>query len=182
MDTRQEVKRTEYTRNETRGGLLPTIDFQAAYQRAIELQTIRMNMGGQSQSLKMGSDNTWNLGFSAQMPLVAPTLWKAISITKTQILTALESARSSRLDLVNEINKSYYSLLLAIASREVIQQNYDRAVLNAEIYAKQFQAGTASEYDLLRSSVQVTNIEPELLQADISVRQCKLALIVLMGI
>lgn len=177
-----EVKRTEYARRETMGGLFPTIDFQAAYQRAIELQTIRMNMGGQSQSLKMGSDNTWNLGFSASLPIVAPTLWKAISINKTQILASLESARSSRLDLINEINKSYYSLLLAIASREVINQNYERAKLNAEIYEKQFKAGTASEYDVLRSSVQVTNIEPELLQADISVRQCKLALVVLMGI
>lgn len=177
-----EVKRMEYAKKETQGGLYPTIDFQAAYQRAIELQTIRMNMGGQSQSLKMGSDNTWNLGFSAQMPLVAPTLWKAISISKTQILAQLESARASRLDLINEINKSYYSLLLAIASREVIQQNYDRAKLNADIYKKQFEAGTASEYDVLRSSVQVTNIEPELLQADISVKQCELALKVLMGI
>lgn len=177
-----EVKRTEYARRETEGGLYPTIDFQTAYQRSIELQTIRMDMGGQSTKLKMGSDNTWNLGFSAQMPLVAPSLWKAISINKTQILASLESARASRLDLVNQVNKSYYALLLAIASRDLIRQNYDRARLNAEIYEKQFKAGTASEYDVLRSSVQVTNIEPELLQADISVRQCKLALIVLMGI
>ncbi|MDE6272601.1 MAG: TolC family protein [Muribaculaceae bacterium] len=178
----REVQRMEYARKEAQGGLFPTIDFQAAYQRSIELQTIRMNMGGQSQSLKMGSDNSWNLGFNASMPLVAPTLWKAISISKTQILAQMESARASRLDLINEINKSYYSLLLAHASREVIKKNYDRAKLNADIYKKQFEAGTASEYDVLRSSVQVTNIEPELLQADISVRQCELALKVLMGI
>ncbi|MDE6235466.1 MAG: TolC family protein [Muribaculaceae bacterium] len=177
-----EVKRMEYAKKETQGGLFPTIDFQAAYQRSIELQTIHMNMGGQDQSFKMGSDNTWNLGFNAQLPIIAPTLWKAISISKTQILAQLESARASRLDLINEINKSYYALLLSIASRDVLQQNYDRAKLNADIYKKQFEAGTASEYDVLRSSVQVTNIEPELLQADISVRQCQLALKVLMGI
>lgn len=177
-----EVSRTEYARKETQGGLFPTIDFQAAYQRSIELQTIQMDMGGQNTKLKMGSDNTWNLGFSAQLPIIAPTLWKAISINKSQILASLESARASRLDLINEINKSYYALLLAIASRDVIKQNYDRAKLNADIYEKQFLAGTASEYDVLRSSVQVTNIEPELLQADIAVRQCKLGLIVLMGI
>lgn len=177
-----EVKRLEYAKKETQGGLLPTIDFQAAYQRSIELQTIRMDMGGQSQSLKMGSDNTWNLGFQAQMPLVAPTLWKAISINKTQILAQLESARASRLDLVHQINQSYYALLLAKASRDVIQKNYDRALFNADLYKKQFAAGTASEYDVLRSSVQVTNLEPDLLQADISIKQCKLALKVLMGL
>ncbi len=176
-----EVKRMEYARNESRAGLYPTIDFQAAYQRAIELQTISMNMGGKPQSLKMGSDNTWNLGFNAQMPLVAPTLWKAISISKSQILAQLETARGSRLDMIHQVNQAYYSLLLAIASKEVIRSNYDRALLNADIYKKQFEAGTASEYDVLRSSVQVTNIEPELLQADIAVKQCELALKVLMS-
>ncbi len=177
-----EVKKVYYPKKETLAGAFPSIDFSGAYQRSIELQTIRMNMGGQSQSLKMGSDNTWNMGFSASMPLIAPTLWKAISISDTQILANLESARASRLDLVNNVNKAYYALMLAISSHEVVKQNYDIAVMNAEIYEKQHKAGTASEYDVLRSSVQVKNIEPELLQADIAIRQCSLQLKVLMGI
>ncbi len=177
-----EVKKVDYSKKEVLASLFPSIDFSAAYQRAIELQTIRMNMGGQSQSLKMGSDNTWNMGFSASLPVIAPTLWKSINISDTQILASLESARSSRLDLVNNVNKAYYALMLAIASKEVVKENYDIAVLNAGVYEKQFKAGTASEYDVLRSSVQVKNLEPELLQSDIAVRQCQLQLKVLMGI
>ncbi|MDE5552460.1 MAG: TolC family protein [Muribaculaceae bacterium] len=177
-----EVKRMEYAKRESQSGLYPTIDFQAAYQRSIELQTIRMDMGGQSQNLKMGSDNTWNMGFTASLPIIAPQLWKSINISQTQILSAMEAARASRLELVNQVNKAYYSLLLAVASREVVQQNYDIAKFNADLFEKQFAAGTASEYDVLRSSVQVKNIEPELLQADIAVRQCKLQLVVLMGV
>ncbi len=177
-----EVKKVNYAKKETLASVFPSIDFSGNYQRSIELQTIRMNMGGQSQSLKMGSDNSWNFGFSASMPLIAPTLWKAISISDTQILANLESARASRLDLINNVNKAYYALMLAKASHEVVKQNYDVAVMNAEIYEKQHKAGTASEYDVLRSSVQVKNIEPELLQADIAIRQCSLQLKVLMGI
>lgn len=177
-----EVKKVDYAKKEVLAGLFPKIDFSANYQRSIELQTIRMNMGGESQNLKMGSDNTWNMGFSASMPLIAPTLWKSISISDTQILANLESARASKLDLVNNVNKAYYALLLAEASHKVVKENYDIAVMNASIYEKQFKAGTASEYDVLRSSVQVKNIEPELLQADIAIKQCKLQLKVLMGI
>ena len=177
-----EVKKTDYSRKEVLAGVFPSIDFSAAYQRAIELQTIRMDMGGQSQSFKMGSDNTWNMGFSASLPLIAPTLWKTISISDSQILSALEDARASRLDLVNNVNKAYYALMLAISSHKVISQNYDIALFNAEIYKKQFENGTASEYDVLRSSVQVKNIEPELLQADIAIKQCQLQLKVLMGV
>lgn len=176
-----EVKRMDYSKKEVLANLFPTIDFSASYQRTIDLQTIRMNMGGESQNLKMGSDNMWNFGFSAAMPLVNAALWKSINISDSQILSTLESARASRLDMVNNVNKAYYALLLAIASREVIRQNYDVAKMNADIFSKQFEQGTASEYDVLRSSVQVKNVEPELLQADISVKQCQLQLKVLMG-
>lgn len=177
-----EVQRVNYSKRETIGNLLPQIGFSLAYQRSIELQTIRMNLGGESQKLKMGSDNSWNTGFSLSLPLIAPTLWKSISITDTQIAQSVEAARSSRLELINQVNKAYYSLMLAIASRDVIKENYDIAKFNADIYRKQFQQGTASEYDVLRSEVQVKNIEPSLLDADIAVKQCQLQLNVLMGI
>lgn len=177
-----EIRRVDYSKKETLAALFPQIDFSASYQRTIELQTIRMNMGGQSQSLKMGSDNMWNFGFQASLPIVAPTLWKSIQMSDTQILAMAESARTSRINMIDQVNQAYYGLLLAIASHKVIEDNYELAKFNAELYEKQFQAGTATEYDVLRSSVQVKTIEPELLQADIAVKQCKLALKVLMGI
>ncbi len=177
-----EIKKTDYSKKEVLANLFPSIDFTGAYQRTIELQSMSMSMGGMSQTIKMGTDNNWNLGLSASMPLINASLWKSIGISDIQILQSLESARASRLDLVNNVNKAYYALLLAIDSRNVIRQNYDLAKLNAEIYERQFKAGTASEYDMLRSQVQVTNVEPELLQADIAVRQCQLQLAILMGI
>lgn len=177
-----EIKRMDYSKKEVLAQLFPAIDFSGAYQRTIRLQTINMNMGGQTQSLKMGSDNTWNFGFSASMPLVAPALWKSIKISDMQILANAEAARASRLDLVNNINKAYYSLLLAKASYQVVKQNYDIALFNADLFKKKFDQGTASEYDVLRSSVQVKNVEPQLLETEISVRQCKLNLKILMGI
>ncbi len=177
-----EVTRADYSRKEVLASLFPTIDFSGAYQRTIKLQTMRMDFGGQSQTIKVGSDNMWNFGFSAQLPIVAPSLWKSISIADTQILASLEQSRSSKLDLVNQVSKAYYALMLAVASRDVIRENYELAVFNADLYEKQFAAGTASEYDVLRSSVQVKNVEPELLQADIAIRQCQLQLNVLLGI
>lgn len=177
-----EVKKMDYAKKEVIGSLFPSIDFSLSYQRSIELQSMSMNMGGQTNTIKMGTDNNWNTGFSASMPIVNASLWKSIQISDTQILATLEQARGSRIDLINNINKAYYALLLAIESRDVVKQNYDIAKMNADIFKKQFEQGTASEYDVLRSSVQVTNIEPELLQADIAIRQCQLQLKVLMGI
>ena len=177
-----EVKRMDYSKREVLGSLFPNIDFSGAYQRTIDLQTMRMDLGGQSQSLKVGTQNTWNFGFTASMPIISPALWKSIQISDVQILASLESARASKLDLIDQVNKAYYALLLAIASRDVLQANYDIAKFNADLYRQQFDFGTASEYDVLRSTVAMKNIEPELLQADIAIKQCKLQLKVLMGI
>ena len=47
------------------------------------------------------------------------------------------------------VNSAYYTLMLALASKDVLQQNYDNAKFNAEMYEKKFKVGTASEYDVL---------------------------------
>ena len=177
-----EIQRMDLSKLETRAALFPSVDFSGAYQRSLALQTISMNMGGQTQSIKMGSDNTWNFGFSATVPLFAPTLWKSLKISDTQILASYETARASRLNLVDQVNQAYYALMLAKASYEVLQANYELAKYNADIYSKQYSFGTATEYDVLRSQVAVTNLEPELLEAQIAIDRCRLQLRVLMSI
>lgn len=177
-----EITRADYSKRETLAQLFPNVDFTAAYQRAVELQTVTMNMGGQTQKLKMGSDNNWNFGFAASMPLVAPQLWKTLQISDLQILANAESARASRLDMTDQVNRAYYALLLAQASLNVVKQNYNQAVFNASIFRKRFLLGTATEYDTLRTAVNIRNIEPELLQADIAIRQARLQLKVLLNL
>ncbi|MBQ5723166.1 MAG: TolC family protein, partial [Muribaculaceae bacterium] len=95
-----ELKRVDYSKREVIASLFPAIDFSLAYQRAIELQTINMDMGAGPMEIKMGSDNTWNMGFTATLPIVSAQLWKSIQMSDTQILASVESARASRLDLI----------------------------------------------------------------------------------
>lgn len=177
-----EIQRADYSRKETLAQLLPNISFAGTYQRAVELQTVSMNMGGQNQKFKMGSDNNWNFGFSASLPLIAPQLWQSLRISDLQIAANAETARASRLDMTDQVNRAYYALLLARASELVIKQNYNQAVFNASIFRKRFMQGTATEYDTLRTAVQIRNIEPELLQADIAIRQASLQLKVLLNL
>lgn len=138
--------------------------------------------GGKNSGIKMGLDNSYQVGFSASLPLIAPQLWASLKLSDSQILQNVEAARASRLSLVNQVKSAYYTLLLAEDSHRVIQENYDNAVFNHKIYEKKFQVGTASEYEVLRSSVQVKNVEPELLQAEIAIKQARLQLAILMGV
>ncbi|MBR3951609.1 MAG: TolC family protein [Bacteroidaceae bacterium] len=135
-----------------------------------------------NEGFEVGLDNTYSMGFSASLPIIAPQLWKSVEITAIDVQNAMEAARSSRLSLINEVQKAYYNVLLCQDSYAVLRSQYDNAKLNAETYANQYKQGTASEYDVLRSEVAVRNIEPTLLQAENAVKLSKLQLKVLMGI
>ena len=131
--------------------------------------------------IKMGLDNSYTMGFSASMPLVAPQLWKTLKLSDTQILQTMEAARKSRLDMVNQVKTAYYSLLLAEDSYKVILESYENAKETHDIYTKKHQLGAASEYDVLRTSVAVKNIEPQLMQGEITIKQARLQLCLLMN-
>jgi len=198
-----EVERLDYSKREVIGQLLPTIDFGATYSRMLAKQVMYMNMDGfgdmggngndgaeensragekKDNGIKMGLDNSYSLGFQASLPLIAPQLWKSIGVSDTQILRSLESARQSRQSLVNQVKNAYYTLLLAQDSRKVIQESYDMAALTNRTYQQQREAGAASDYDVLRTSVAMKNIEPEIVQAYIAIKQARLQLLILMGI
>lgn len=201
-----EITRMDYSRKETMAQLFPTVNFGAQYNRMLAKQVMYMNFDGfgapgaggddpaeqpasrasgkdkGDDGIKMGLDNSWSLGFNASVPLIAPQLWQSLKLSDSQILQAVETARSSRLSMVNAVKSAWYALLLAIDSRATIAESLDMARLTAEVYEKQYSLGTASQYDVLRTSVAVKNIEPELAQADISVNRARMQLAVLMGI
>lgn len=200
-----EIKRMDYSKKEIIGQLLPTVDFGATYNRMVAKQVMYLNMGNsnalggdetaendspdtdnttsdRSSGIKMGLDNSYSLGFQLTLPLIAPQLWKSITVSDSQIMRSFELAQQSKQNLVNQIKSAYYALLLAEDSKEVIQESYDMAKLTHEIYTKQYAVGAASDYDVLRTSVAMKNVEPELLQADIAVKQTHLQLLILMGV
>ena len=177
-----EIQRVNYALKEVKGQLLPEVTASGQYTRNLLLQTIYMDTGdGNSMGIKMGRDNTYAAGFSASVPIVVPQLWKSIKLNENQILQHIETARANKLSLVNQVKNAYYALLLAQDSKKVIEQNHSTAKTHADIYQKQFDLGTASEYDVLRANVAVTNLEPSILDAENSIELLKLQLKVLMG-
>ena len=173
-----EITRVSYSKNLTIAQLLPAVSFSGQFSRALALQTMYMD----SRAIKMGRDNTYSTGFTASVPLIAPQLWKSLKLNDNEISQNIEAARSSRLQMVNQVQKAYYALLLALDSHKVLLKNYETAKFNADIYKKKFDTGTASEYDVLRSSVQVKNLEPSLIEAENTIRRAQLQLLLLLGL
>lgn len=176
-----EITRVDYSRKETLGQLFPSINLAGQYTRNLSLQTMYMDTEAGTMAIKMGSDNNHSGGFQAQIPLVVPQLWKSIKLNENQILQNIEAARANKLSLVNQVEKTYYALLLAQDSKRVIEENHATAKLNADIFQKKYELGAASEYDVLRANVAVTNLEPSIVEAENTINALTLQLKVLMG-
>ncbi len=150
-------------------------------ENAESAQSASTGGGSGNSGIKMGLDNSYSVGFSAALPIIAPQLWKSLKLSDSQILQNVEAARQSRLSLINQVKTAYYTLLLAEDSHDVILESYENAKFNHDVYTKKYQVGAASEYDVLRSSVAMKNVEPELMQAEIAIKQARLQLQILMG-
>ena len=179
-DQQIEIKR--YAKQGTFASLYPQIDATASYQRVIKKQTMSMDFGGQTQTIKVGSDNSFNGGIALGMPVINAQLWESLKVSALDVELAVEQARSSRIDMVEQVTKAYYGILLAKQSQELYQSVYDNAVENHEIVNKRFDVGSVSEYDLIRSNVSVQNALPNVIEAEYTVTLALWQLKALLGI
>ena len=160
--------------------LLPEASIAGSVDHTIKAAEMKLN----DMSFKMGQDgtNTANAGLSINLPLFVPGVYRAMSMTKTDIELAVEKSRASKLDLVNQVSKAYYQLMLAQDSYEVLQGSYKLAEDNYNVVNAKYQQGTVSEYDKISADVQMRSIKPNLIAAANAVTLAKLQLKVLMGI
>ena len=179
-DQQIEIKR--YAEQGTYASLYPQIDATASYQRVIKKQTMSMDFGGQTQTIKVGSDNSFNGGIAMGMPVVNAQLWESLKLSALDVELAVEQARSSRIDMVEQVTKAYYGVLLAKESYALFQRVYNNAVSNNEIVKKMYDVGSVSEYDLITSNVSVQNAIPNMIEGEYAVTLALWNLKALLGV
>ena len=180
-DQQIEIKR--YAKKGTYASLYPQIDGTVTYQRVIQKQTMSMDMGtGEPMTIRVGSDNSFNGGIALGMAVVNAQLWESLKVSALDVELAVEQARSSRIDMVEQVTKAYYVILLAKQSHELYQRVYDNAVENNKIVKKRFEVGQVSEYDLITSNVSVQNSLPNVIEAEYTVTLALWQLKALLGI
>ena len=178
----QEIEIKRYAKQETYSSLYPRFDATAQYQRVIAKQTMSMALGGQTQTIKVGSDNSFNGGVSASMPIVNAPLWESLKVSVADVMLSIEKARSSQIDMIEQVSKAYFSILLAKESLIVYQRVYDNAVENNKNIKKRYEVGSVSEYDYISSNVSVQNAIPNFIEAQNSVVLALWQLKALLGI
>ena len=180
----QDIQLKEISKTEAWQNLLPSVTLDGAIQYNIKVASMKMEAMGHTQEIKMGKDgsNTWNGALQVAIPLYAPAVYKAMNLSESDLQLAVEKSRGSKLDLINQVTKAYYQLMLAQDSYEVLNENYRLAVANYDIVNKMYEQGRVSEYDKINAEVQKNNAWPSVVSGKNSVELAQLQLKVLMGI
>lgn len=160
--------------------LLPTLDATLSFSHSIKVA--EMKIGG--NKIKFGQDgsSTATGALTMNLPIFAPAVYQNMKLTKEDILLAQEKARSSRLDLVNQVTKAYYSALLAQDSYGVMKKAYNTSKENFDVVNNKFKVGRVSEYDKISAEVQMRSMNSSLVSAQTGLNLAMLQLKVLMGI
>ena len=176
----EEIALKKVTHKETWQNLLPQASIDGTWNHTIS--AAQMNLGGQSFKKAKHNSNTVSGVLNICLLIFAPSVYKAMSMTKTDIELAVEKSRASKLDLVNQVTKGYYQLMLTQDSYDVLQKSYKLAEDNYNIVNAKYQQGAVSEFDKISAEVQMRSIKPNVISAGNAVTLSKLQLKVLMGV
>ena len=164
-----EVERYDYVYKQAVSSLYPQIDASAQYALAIRKQEM-------SKGLSFGGKNTFNVAGNISLPLFVPSVYEQMKMTETQMEAAVESARASRVDMVAAVRSAYYNILLAEQSLKVLSEAVATTQKVVDDTKVLFENGLASEYDYLSAEVQLSNLKPQVLQAENGVAITKMQL------
>lgn len=176
----KEIELKEVSKTEAWQNLLPTVSINGTIAYNIKVAEMKTSMG----SFKMGMDdsNTWNGALQVSLPLYAPAVYQTMNLTKSDLQLAVEKSRGSKIDLVNQVTKAYYQLMLAQDSYNVLNENYKLAETNFNVVNAMYEQGRVSEYDKISAEVQKNSAWPSVISGKNAVEIAKLQLKVLMGI
>ena len=164
-----EVERYDYVRKQTLSSLYPQVDASLQYSLALRRQEM-------TEGFSFGGKNTFNTAASVSLPLFAPAVYEQLKLNRTQMESAVESARATRIDMIASVRSAYYNVLLAEQSLAVLQEavlTTERVVANTK---NLYDNGLASEYDYLTAQVQLSNLRPQVLQTENAISITKLQL------
>lgn len=164
-----EIQRYDYVKRQTWGNLLPQVSVSGMYNVAIEKSSMR---GG----LSFGADNTFTFTGDITLPLFAPQIYRTLKLNKVQLESAVESARSSRIDLVAAVKVAFYNIMLAEQSLKVLKESEATVQQTVDETQLKYNNGLVSEYDLLTAQVQLSNLKPTILQTENAIKVAKLSL------
>ncbi|MEA4868418.1 hypothetical protein SDC9_69393 [bioreactor metagenome] len=177
----EEIVRVDWLKKENWYNLLPSLSGNAQYTNNI-LKPVFFSDFFPGGKMEVGSTHSYAINGTMQVPLLSMPLFKNIRLSELELKSALEGARSARIELISQVKTSFYGILMMEESLRVLEESYLNARETANNIKKMYENGLASEYDMIRSDVSVRNLTPTIEQAKNGLELAKMQLKVLLSL
>lgn len=146
---------------ESYGVALPNLTAGADYARLDEVPSF--DVGGQEVSL--GVEDNYAAELTVRQPLFrGGAIPATLRTARLQALLSDETIRAVAQDVIFRVARDYYGVLLAQQLRQVAEEAVVSAVAHLEDVRRKRANGVASDYDVLRAEVDVSNFRAEFIQ------------------
>jgi outer membrane protein len=120
--------------------------------------------------------NMFDFGLNVKQPIYNAGKVRTALTLAEETLGEKEAAREAvRHQVAFKVLQAFNDLLLAEANLELVRETQQQRLKHLEIARSRFSNGVATEIDVLRSEVNVANMEPELIRAENRIRLARAA-------
>lgn len=167
---RQERERTRGATAEAFSGFLPNLALSASYFRRVEI------------TMPLGAPDNWAFGATFTQPLyLGGAVINAYRAARVGQQIAEQQVRRVTQEVIFQVRKSYYDVLLAQEFVSADRERRDRAQAFLDEVDKRFQQGVASNFDVLRARVELANAEASLIRSANALHLAQTALLRVLG-
>ncbi|HUH11607.1 MAG TPA: TolC family protein, partial [Longimicrobiales bacterium] len=165
---RQGYEGAEGQVREAWGSVFPRLDLTTSYTRNITvpatfLPAIFFDPAAGPDDLRavrFGADNNWALQLQLDQPLFKATAFLGVGAAERYRRLQRESVRGETQEVATRVRTAYYDVLLAQEGLRLADQSLARVEQTLGETRAMYEAGLASEYDVLRLQVEKSNLEP----------------------
>lgn len=129
-----------------------------------------------------GTDNNWQGGLSVTQTIFSGQAFVGISSSEIYKAAQSEGMRATAQGIVTQTRITYYQALVSKEQLRLVQNQIDRVRKNLEDTKKLFEQGFTDDYAVLQLEVQLSNLEPQLTQAEYAVDDALRELLNVMGL
>lgn len=167
--------------SEAWGNIFPSLELSTTYTRNLSppvnfLPANIFDPGADPDDLvavRFGADNLWALTVDVEQPLFNAAAFIGVGAAGRFEALQMEVVRGEVQEVVTRVRTAYYQLLLSQEQLRLVENSLRRVQATLDETRALFDAGLASEYDVLRLEVELANLLPDLRRAENAVVQGK---------
>lgn len=150
-------------------GWYPQVGVTANFNHYLQRPTSLSNINGVETPVQTSVINTSTPALGVTQTIFNPALVYAAKVAPFNLKAAEQSIDSSKIDLVANVSKMFYSLLLTLQQIDVLQEDTARLGESMRTAYHQYIGGIVDETDYLQATISLNTSMVQLKQADESV-------------